>query len=411
MKPTLRFVGLDVHKETVVIAVADGSSRPAEVFARVLHEPSRVLAQLRKLGTLESLRVCYEAGPTGYALQRFLARSGVSCVVVAPSLVPAQSGNRVKTDRRDARRLAHFLRSGDLTPVWIPDEQTEALRDLERAREAAKRAERAAQHQLSKFLLRQGRRYSLGRQWTRRHWEWVRSQTFEHEAHRRLLAELIHTVQQATERVERFGRDIDELVQHWVLGPLVSHLQAFHGVATLTAVGLAAEIGDFHRFESAGRFMAFVGLVPSEYSSGERRSQGGITKTGNGHARRLLVEAAWQYYRWPLRLSVALRQRRQGTPQAVIDIADKAMHRLGRKGLKMRERGLSPKKIVTALARELAGFLWAAACESMPRLTAGVDSGVTAVPAPSPLPRPPRRTTRTITKQRSSPVVAGSRGE
>lgn len=370
MQARIRFVGLDVHKDTIVIAVADEGATPAEALAEIPHEPTRVLARLRKLGPLETLRVCYEAGPTGYGLQRYLTRAGVSCVVVAPSLVPTQSGNRVKTDRRDARRLAHFLRSGDLTPVWVPDEQTEALRDLERAREDAKRAEKAAKQQLSKFLLRQGRRYTEGKQWTKRHWCWIQQQTFAHEAHRRVLADSIQTVQQASERVLRLEHDIGELIEHWVLNALVTNLQAFRGVALLTAVGLAAEIGDFHRFPTAGQFMAFVGLVPSEYSSGGHRSQGGITKTGNRHVRRLLIEAAWNYYRWPLRISVALHERRQGVPQAVIDIADKAMHRLGRKAHRMCEKGVSPKKTITALARELAGFLWAAARVSMPPLTA-----------------------------------------
>jgi len=367
MNSTVRFVGLDVHKDTVVIAVAEEGAAPAEIFAEVPHEPARLMARLKRLGTPESLRVCYEAGPTGYGLQRILTQAGISCVVVAPSLVPTESGRRVKTDRIDARRLAQFLRSGHLTAVWVPDEQTEALRDLERARDDAKRAEKTVKHQLAKFLLRQGRRYSEGKQWTQRHWRWIEVQKFSHEAHRRVVVDSIQAVRQAAERVARLERDLGELIEGWVLEPLVRNLQAFRGVAQLTAVGLAAEIGDFRRFPTAGKFMAFVGLVPSEYSSGGQRRLGGITKTGNGHVRRLLIEAGWQYYHWPLRISLALHERRQGVPQPVIDIADRAMHRLGRKAYKMRERGLSSKTIVTALARELAGFLWAAA-------TCAVDS-------------------------------------
>lgn len=409
MNSTVRFVGLDVHKDTVVIAVADEGASPAEVFAEIPHEPARVLARLRKLGPLETLRVCYEAGPTGYGLQRFLTRAGVSCVVVAPSLVPIQSGNRVKTDRRDACRLAHFLRSGNLTSVWVPDEQTEALRDLERARDDAKRAEKTAKHQLSKFLLRQGRCYTEGKQWTQRHWRWIQPQTFTHESHRRVLADSIQAVQQATERVQRLERDIGELIEQWVLEPLVLHLQAFRGVALLTAVGLVAEIGDFHRFPTAGQFMAFVGLVPSEYSSGGHRSQGRITKTGNRHVRRLLIEAAWNYYRWPLRISLALQERRQGVPQAVIDIADKAMHRLGRKGYRMREKGVSPKKIVTALARELAGFLWAAARVSLPGLTGDRRSPEPLVVATTTA-RRPKRVVRAAAPGIVDSVPPGPRG-
>lgn len=409
MEATGRFVGLDVHQDTIVIAVADEGASPAQTLAEIPHEPARVLARLRKLGPLETLRVCYEAGPTGYGLQRYLTRAGVSCVVVAPSLVPTQSGNRVKTDRRDARRLAHFLRSGDLTSVWVPDEQTEALRDLERAREDAKRAEKTAKHQLSKFLLRQGRRYTEGKPWTQRHGRWIRQQTFEQEAHRRVLADSIHTLQQATERVERLERDIGELIEHWVLAPLVRNLQAFRGVGLLTAVGLSAEIGDFHRFETAGQFMAFVGLVPSEYSSGGHRSQGGITKTGNRHVRRLLTEAGWNYYRWPLRISVALHERRQGVPQSVIDIADKARHRLGRKGHRMHEKGVSPKKIVTALARELAGFLWAAARVSIPRLTADPSLPMPGVERTT-APHRPKRIVRPAATGGVDSVPLGPRG-
>jgi transposase len=409
MSSTVRYVGLDVHKETVVIAVADDNARAAEVLGEVPHEASRILARLRKLGPVETLRVCYEAGPTGYGLQRHLLRAGISCVVVAPSLVPSQSGQRVKTDRRDARRLAHFLRSGDLTPVWVPDEQTEALRDLERAREDAKRAEKTAKQQLSKFLLRQGRPYTEGKQWTKPHWRWIEQQTFTQEAHRRVLVDAIQVVHQATDRVERLEQDIAELIEGSVLGPLVRDLQAFRGVALVTAVGLAAEIGDFHRFATAGQFMAFVGLVPSEYSSGGHRSQGGITKTGNRHVRRLLIEAGWNYYRWPLRLSVALRARRQEVPQAVIDIADKAMHRLGRKGYRMRERGMSPKKIVTALARELAGFLWAAARVSTPRLLADPNAATTVVQETAG-PGRPKRAVRTAATGVVDSVPPGPRG-
>jgi transposase len=408
MNATVRFIGLDVHKDTVVIAVAEEGSAPAEVFTEVRHEPARIAAQLRKLGAQGALRVCYEAGPTGYGLQRFLTRAGFSCVVVAPSLVPTQSGNRVKTDRRDARRLAHFLRSGDLTPVWIPDEQSEALRDLERAREDAKRAEKAVQHQLSKFLLRQGRRYTEGKQWTQRHWRFIQRQTFTHEAHRRVLADAIHALQQTTARVERLERDIGELVEHWVLQPLVTHLQAFRGIRLLTAVGVTAEIGDFHRFPTAGQFMAFVGLVPSEYSSGSHRTQGGITKTGNAHVRRLLIEAAWQYYRWPLRISVDLQRRREGVPQVVIDIADKAMHRLGRRACRMRERGLSPKTIVTAMARELAGFVWAAARASMPPMTAKTSSPAPALGRASA--REAQRASRAAATRAVGSVPPGPRG-
>lgn len=374
---TLRFIGLDVHAETIVIAVADAGASPAVNLKTIGYDEGRLLSELRKLGTLDSLRVCYEAGPTGFGLERFLRSHGVNCMVVAPSLTPQSVGSRVKTDRRDARKLAHFLRSGDLTPIWVPDEQTESLRDLERAREDARLSERRARQQLLKFLMRHGRRFTEGKShWTQKHWRWVLQQRFEHEAQNRVLGDYVLTAQQATQRVERLTQDIGELVEGWALASLVRNLQAFRGVELVTAVGLAAEIGDFTRFRSAGQFMAFLGLVPSENSSGGTRRQGGITKTGNAHVRRLMTEAAWHYYGWTTGVSQKLQARREGVPAEIVAIADKALRRLQRKAYTMKQRELSPKKIVIALARELAGFLWAAAVE-----TARLASGATARPA------------------------------
>ncbi len=361
MQSTVRYVGLDVHKDTIVMAVAESGTQPAEIYATLAHDPPAVLSRLRKLGPLPSIIVCYEAGPTGYELYRFLNAAGVQCHVVAPSMVPTQNGNRVKTDRRDARRLGHFLRSGDLTAIRVPDEDTEAVRDLTRSRDDAKRAERTARHQLSKFLLRRGCRFEGKSHWTQTHWTWIKRQTFPQEAANRVLTDYIRTAERATQRVELLTLDIRQLVESWALAPLVKNLQAFRGVQLVTAAGLAAEIGDFHRFATAGQFMAFVGLVPSEHSSGAKRRQGGITKSGNRHVRRLLIEAGWHYYRTPLRVSAELRARREGIPQAVIDIADKALQRLGTKSYRLKQGTKPANKIVTALARELAGFLWAAA--------------------------------------------------
>ena len=346
------------------MAVAEAGTQPAEIFATLGNDPAAVLSRLRKLGPLPSMIVCYEAGPTGYELYRFLNAAGVQCHVVAPSMVPTQNGNRVKTDRRDARRLAHFLRSGDLTAIWVPDEHTEALRDLTRSRDDAKRAERTARHQLSKFLLRKGRRFDGKSHWTLAHWAWIKEQTFAHEAANRVLTDYIRTAERATQRVQGLMLDISQLVEDWALAALVKNLQAFRGVQLVTAAGLAAEVGDFHRFATAGQFMGFVGLVPSEHTSGPKRRQGGITKSGNRHLRRLLIEAGWHYYRTPLRVSAELHARRVGIPQAVIDIADKALKRLGTKSYRMKQGTKPPNKIVTALARELAGFVWAAARQS-----------------------------------------------
>lgn len=365
MNMNVRYVGLDVHAESIVIAVADAGEVPAAMWKAIPYDLPRLLKELKQLGRLSNLKVCYEAGPTGFGLERFLAGQGVECVVVAPSLVPVQSGSRVKTDRRDARKLAHFLRSGDLTPIWIPDEHTEAIRDLERARDDARLAERRARQQLLKFLLRHGRRFTEGKHhWTQIHWRWIQRQRFEHEALQRVLEDYILAVRQAGERVQRLTGDIAQLVEGWALAPLVKHLQAFLGVQLVTAVGLAAEIGNFERFEEAGKFMAFVGLVPSEHSSGGSRRQGGITKTGNRHVRRLLIEAAWHYHDANPGVSAALAKRREGVPPEVVAIAEKARLRLRRKAYKLRQAHKTPNKIVTALARELAGFLWAAALAS-----------------------------------------------
>jgi transposase len=358
----LRFIGLDVHKDSIVAAVADAGSAAAEGVGSWLWDEVRVLKELQKLGPLSTLKVCYEAGPTGYGLARSLQAAGVDCVVVAPGLVPQVAGSRIKTDRRDAKKLAHFLRSGDLTVVWLPDEQTEALRDLERARDDARLAERRIKQQLLKFLLRHGRRYDEGKEnWTKTHWTWVRQQKFEHEAQQRVLADAITTTEHATARIAKLDADIAECIEGWALAPLVKNLQAFRGIKLLTAVGIAAEIGDFARFPKAGNFMGYVGLVPSENSSGQSRRQGGITKTGNRHVRRLLIEAAWHYFNAPLVASAALTARRVGVSEEVIAIADRALRRLRKKCQAMQLRKKSGTKIVTALARELAGFVWAAA--------------------------------------------------
>jgi len=355
----IRHIGLDVHKETITIAVADANS-PAYVLARIANDASELLKRLRKLGSDAELSVCYEAGPTGYGLCRELRAAKIECMVVAPSLVPVRSGERIKTDPRDARKLAHFLRSGDLTPVWVPDIQTEAMRDLVRARDAAKRAERVARQQLDKFLLRQGRIYAGKTKWTGPHWDWIQTQKFELPAQQQVLSDAIHTVQEASSRVARLMGDITDILPGCALAPLVKELQAFRGVDVVTAAALAAEVGDFTRFSKASQFMAFVGLVPSEHSSGGSRRVGRITKTGNQHVRRLLVEAAWHYRRMP-RLGKGLLQRQRDVSQTTKLIAWKAQHRLYRKSSRMLGKDKSPQKVVIAMARELAGFLWAVA--------------------------------------------------
>ena len=355
----IRYIGLDVHKDTITIAVAD-MNLPANVLATIPNDTGELLKRLRKLSSGTQLKVCYEAGPTGFGLCRDLRAAKIDCIVVAPSLIPVRSGERIKTDRRDACKLAHFLRSGDLTSVWVPDIQTEAMRDLLRARDAAKRAERVARQQLDKFLLRQGRIYTGKTKWTRPHVEWIQAQKFELPAQQRVLSDAMHTIQEATGRVARLMADVTDLLPGSKLAPLVKELQAFRGVDVVTAATVAAEIGDFTRFSKASQFMAFVGLVPSEHSSGGTRRVGRITKTGNQHVRRLLVEAAW-HYRHPPRIGRGLFARQQEVNETTKRIAWKAQHRLYRKSSRLLANGKSPNKVVTAIARELAGFLWDAA--------------------------------------------------
>jgi transposase len=351
----VRFVGLDVHADSIAIAVAEpGRGEPGEV-ATIPNDTVMLLKRLRKLG---HVKCCYEAGPTGFGLHRDLTAAGIDCIVVAPSLVPMKAGDRVKTDRRDAVKLARYLRSGDLTEVHVPDAATEAMRDLERARDAAKRAERAARHQLGKFLLRHGRRYPGKTAWTRGHLDWIRVQRFEHEAQQRVLEDYLKAVEDLGERIHRHTKSIEDLVESWSMRPLVKALQALRGVNLIAATIIVAELGDLSRFETAPQLMGYLGLVPSENSSGETRQQGRITRAGNGHARRILVEAAWAY-RFRAAKSAAIRARNRGVSEEVQRIAWKAQERLCARYRKLTARGKNKNRTVIAIARELAGFIWA----------------------------------------------------
>jgi len=364
MRTSVVYVGLDVHKDSIAIATARGRE-PAAVLEVIRHDELSLMQVLDRIGPRERLRLCYEAGPTGFDLARRLNQWGYCCQVVAPSLVPTAPGNRVKTDRRDAARLAQFLRSGDLVEVRIPEAQTEAMRDLERARDDAKKAERVARHQLDKFLLRHGRSWSQGSKWTLKHWTWIRVQQFPEEMLRRVLQDYITTIEQATQRVERLEKDMAEMVDSWALKPLVVSLMALRGVRLVTAVILAAEIGDFARFASPRNLMSYLGLVPSEHSSGQRRSQGRITRAGNAHARRIVIEASWNY-RFAPRASKAIQKRRGQVSAEVRAIAEKAEQRLSRRFHKLTQRGKKSQNVVTAVARELTGFVWAIAQSARP---------------------------------------------
>ena len=362
MSRKIRYVGLEVHQDSIKIGAAESGRSEPELVDSIGSDWYSLLKVLDRLGPKSRLRLCYEAGPTGFDLARRLCEAGYDCRVIAPSLIPVQQGCRVKTDRRDAVKLARFLRSGDLVEVAIPDRETEALRDLERSRDDAKRAEKVARQQLDKFLLRHGRIWSGKSKWTQKHERWIRQQSFSEEAGRRVLQDYLQAWEQRRARVSRLDADIKELVYESSLGPLVRAFEGLRGVQVLTATVLAAEVGNFRRFAKAEQFMAFLGLVPSEYSSGRTRRQGRITRTGNRHVRRLLVEAAW-HYRHPPRRTRTLEARRRPLSDPVRSIAEKAERRLHRRLNRMIRRGKLQNVAITAVARELAGFVWAIAQE------------------------------------------------
>jgi transposase len=355
----IRCIGLDVHKASISVAIAEESGTPTS-YGKVDNDPAAMRKLMTRLGGPEvELRVAYEAGPTGYALHRQLTKLGIDCMVVAPSLIPKQPGNKVKTDRRDALKLARLLRSGDLTPVWVPDEAHEALRNLVRARADAKADQLRAKHRLSKFLLRQGCRPPIGvRNWSLRHVQWLRQLEFEHLPDRVVFADYLAEVTAAGERIKRLETALHQCAQSSSQVAVIRGLQAFRGIGFLSAVTLVAEAGDLRRFRTAPQFMAYAGLVPSESSSGGKQQRGSITKTGNSLLRHVLGEAA-HHARHAPRVSGALKQRQRELPREVVDLAWRAQLRLHARYRHLSMR-IGALKALTAIARELAGFIWAA---------------------------------------------------
>ena len=359
------WVGLDVHAQTIAVAVvgADGEVRFLGVIP---NRPDSVSKLIRKLGKPQQLRVCYEAGPTGYVLYWQLTKLGVHCDVVAPTLIPVKPGDRVKTDRRDAEKLARCYRSGDLTPVWVPDAAHEALRDLVRAREAAKSDQLRARNRLGKFLLRQGRRTPEGTQaWTGKYLKWLKEQVrFEQPAQEATLLDYLHEVEHAAERIQRLERAIDQAIQTVPekMRAVIQGLQSLRGIAKVSAVSIVAELGEISRFAKPSQLMGYSGAVSREDSSGERTQRGAISKAGNAHLRRIVVEAAWSYRHRPsIGAGLAARQKelREDCSEEVKEIAWKAQHRLHSRYSKLLAKGKTKQKVVTAVGRELLGFVWA----------------------------------------------------
>ena len=361
------YLGLDVHKDTIAVAIADaGRAGEARFFGEIDNTPDAVAAMLRKLGSRHGRLHCvYESGPCGYGLHRQINDAGHVCEVVSPAHTPRRAGDHVKTDRRDALMPARLSRAGELTTVWVPDPAHEAMRDLIRSREIASKDVRQARQRIQGFLLRHGRRY-VGAVWKKQHRVWLGNQTFEHSAQQIAFQTYLNAMDQASERKEAIEREIATLLPEWSLGSVVEALQALRGVALVIAAGVVAEVGDMRRFDNPRQLMAYLGLVPGEHSSGETRHLTGITKAGSGIARRLLVEAAWAY-RMPAKIGQAMHQRQEKLPTQIRDIAWKAQVRLCARYRRMLARRKKAPVVITAIARELVGFIWAIAQVASPR--------------------------------------------
>jgi transposase len=365
------YIGLDVHKETIVVAVARAGREAPESRGEIANKPQAVAKLVDRLNrefTGEVLLFCYEAGPCGYGLYRQLLALGHDCQVVAPSLIPRKPGERIKTDRRDARKLAQALRSGDLTAVWVPDEEQEAMRDLTRARDDLKAQERKARQQLNAYVLRHGHAWPSNKtRWTQTHYNWLESLKFPHDWQQVVLQEYVDAAKAASQRVADITAQMERVLPQWSLAPVVDSLVALRGIDKLAAMVLLAELGDISRFDSPKQLMAYLGLVPSEHSSGGRRRLGAITKTGNRHARRMLVESAWSY-RFPARQTAHLKRKAANASDEAKVIAWRAQKRLCGRYRTLLQAGKNTKQTTVAIARELTGFIWDIVCHEMPKI-------------------------------------------
>jgi transposase len=351
-------IAFDQHAATTVAAVLLPGQRTPALHSLTSDSPT-ILRFVRRLRRQGPVTCCYEAGPCGFELQRALSAQGMACDVIAPALIPRRAGDRIKTDRRDAGHLAVLYRAGALTAIHIPTDQEEAARDLLRCREDIRADLLRARHRLSKFLLRHGRRFTATRKaWSKRHDAWLRAQTWSLPALDQTHRTYLRTVDEAIARLQAVEQDLRALLTLEPLRPRVQRLRCFRGIDDLTALTIAAELGDPRRFATAPRLMAFVGLIPSEHSSGTKTARGAITKTGNAHLRRVLVEAAWHYRHHPF-VGRALKQRQDRAPATAVAHAWTAQQRLYRRYQRLVARGKPKQHIVTAVARELTGFVWA----------------------------------------------------
>jgi len=364
MKKFSTFIGMDVHKETISVAVVGEEGVP-RYYGEIMNTPEAIAKLVKKVADKKDRTAfCYEAGPCGYGIYRQLKGMGYRCDVVAPSLIPKKAGDRVKTDRRDAVMLTRLYRAGELTAVWVPELEQEAIRDLTRAREDIKGMERHARQRLGGFLLRHDKKYSGKSKWTPGHFRWLEAVSFESPIQQIVFQEYVDMVKELQERVTSIEEEMRKAVDGWSLGRVVEALMALRGVNLVTAMMVVAEIGDMSRFESPRQLMAHLGLVPSEHSSGGSQKRGGITKTGNGHARRVLTESSWSY-RLPARKTAHLQRKAEKTSEQVQAIAWKAQTRLCKRYWYLIHKGKLPVQACTAVARELLGFIWAIAREVM----------------------------------------------
>jgi transposase len=356
-KSSTVFVGMDVHKDSIEIALAD--RKEARLVGRIGGEAAALERAVRKLRSVHRAPLfVYEAGPCGFWIYRRLRAQGLACMVVSPSMTPRRAGDRIKTDRRDALQLARLARAGELEPIYVPDSRDEAMRDLVRAREDAVNMQRQARQRLQALLLRNEIRYVGRTSWTAAHRRWIAHLKLPDPAQQIAFEEYVAAVEEAGARLERLAGAINAQLEHWRWRPLVEALQAFRGISAIHAVRIVAELGDLTRFASARKLMGYLGMIPSEDSSGRRRRQGSITKAGNSSARRAFIEAAWAYAH-PARVSWVIARRQTGLSKSVADLAWRAQLRLCARFRKLSARGLNRNKIVVAIARELSGFVWA----------------------------------------------------